>query len=74
MDEAQRVKAFLVSHGGQGFCDDCLRKALHLRNIQAAQRASRTLARNRISFSRQTMICGGCGNDRMAIRALWPGF
>ena len=54
-----RICEFLMRRGGQGFCDDCLRKALGLRNLRSVQRATEALG-DGSAYRRETRFCGAC--------------
>src|ERR1700722_7332568 len=68
MSTADRICEFLMRRGGQGFCDDCLRKALRLRNLRPVQQATEALGKSS-AYSRETRFCGTCGNERLTLRA-----
>jgi hypothetical protein len=72
MSTADRICEFLMRRGGQGFCDDCLRKALRLRNLRPVQQATEALGKSSV-YRRETRFCGACGNERLTLRAFQPG-
>ena len=72
MSTADRICEFLMRRGGQGFCDDCLRKALRLKNLPSVQRATEALG-DGSAYCRETRFCGRCGDERLTLRASQPG-
>jgi hypothetical protein len=61
-----------MRRGGQGFCDDCLRKALRLKNLPSVQRATEALG-DGSAYCWETRFCGRCGDERRTLRAFQPG-
>jgi hypothetical protein len=70
---ADNVAHFLVEHGGQGFCDQCLARHLGYLRTAQVQRATKQMAANP-AFRRDSGVCATCANERQIIFALWPGF
>lgn len=72
MNVTGRVGDFLITNSGQRFCDDCLTRALPLRNGAQAKRATKALATDP-GYRHEVAECGKCGNTKPTIRALWGG-
>ena len=73
MTTSDRIREFLKRHGGQGFCDECLRKALRLRNLPGVQQATEALSKDP-AYRRETLFCAKCTDERPTLRAFRPGF
>jgi hypothetical protein len=43
MTMAERITELLIRHNGQAFCDDCLRRTLHMSSAQAVERATKAM-------------------------------
>jgi hypothetical protein len=73
MTTSDRIREFLMRRGSQGFCDDCLRKALGLRNLPGVQQATEALSKDPV-YRRETLFCAKCTDERSTLRAFRPGF
>jgi hypothetical protein len=69
MTAADRVRAFLVEHADQAFCDDCLSTALKIKPRQAVQQITSCLAK-RYPFKREQRKCVSCKNTKLSIGSL----
>ena len=69
MSVPDRISEFLMRRGGQGFCDDCLRRSLRIRTVTPVRRAVEAL-RDNATYRRETLFCASCGNERLGMRAV----
>jgi hypothetical protein len=68
MTNPAKITAFLTTHKGQSYCDDCLAKKLGLARRQEAQQITATLATTR-GFTRVTGSCSICSKVKLVICA-----
>jgi hypothetical protein len=68
MTAHDQIVAYLSSHHGLAYCDDCLSRNLAIRPRQAVQQKTFKLAQEH-PFERRQMRCSGCGETtKLAIR------
>ena len=64
MSPSELVHAFLIEHAGIGYCDDCLRKLLHISRVRMNERDMTRIAAE-LGFNRQSGRCSVCGVARV---------
>jgi hypothetical protein len=69
----RRLSEFLVRHGGQRFCIDCLGRAVADRNVMRVRRAVAMLSADPGYRAEEDADCTQCGNTKRTVRALWVG-
>ena len=66
MDNADRVKQFLIDHPSQFYCDQCLSEEIPVLNAVQVNQITRPL-RGVKPYRNGKMICVRCGGDRECV-------
>ena len=64
---------FLVRHGGERFCAECLARPVAIRNLAHVRRTIRYLSADLGYRIEDNAECSRCNHVKRTIRALWVG-
>jgi hypothetical protein len=72
MSAQQDIATFLMGHGHQPFCAQCLAKVVKARTVPLVERAMKELATDP-GYRVEEVECSRCDRTALNIRALWMG-